>query len=79
MNEYVQNLGIDTQGYVLALPLSISPDGTKIVGIARGTDNGQYGFYVELTDYLNTSDQTNVTNSLKIYPNPVRMYYRSKD
>lgn len=72
LNEYVQNLGIDTQGYVLALPLAISPDGTKIVGISRGEDGGQYGFYVDLTDYLGTNNQTVSPVKTKIYPNPVK-------
>ena len=71
LNQYVQNLGIDTQGYVLALPLSISPDGTKIAGIARGNDGGQYGFYVDMADYLNTSDETIISKQYKLYPNPV--------
>lgn len=71
LNTYVNSLGIDTQGLTLSLPLAISPDGTKIVGVARDTNFNIFGFYLDLTNYLNTADQITVSKSFKIYPNPV--------
>lgn len=38
LTEYVQGLGIDTQGLVLSLPLGISEDGKTIVGAGRPED-----------------------------------------
>ncbi|RLZ07332.1 T9SS type A sorting domain-containing protein [Faecalibacter macacae] len=71
LNEYAESLGIDTQGYILALPLAISPDGTKITGTAKALDGGQMGFYLDLSAYLNTSNIAESKNKVSIYPNPV--------
>ena len=69
-DDYAENLGIDLQGYTIALPMAISPDGTKIVGVARSSTQGVFGFYLDLSDKLNVQDQVS-KNSVKIYPNPV--------
>ena len=71
LNEYAESLGIDTQGYILSLPIAISPDGTKITGTAKAPDGGQMGFYLDLSDYLNTSNIADTKNKVSIYPNPV--------
>ncbi|MBS7332688.1 MAG: T9SS type A sorting domain-containing protein [Weeksellaceae bacterium] len=71
LNAYADSLGIDTQGLTLSLPLAISPDGTKIVGIGRDANYSLYGFMLDLTNYLNTNNATELKNKVSIYPNPV--------
>lgn len=70
LNDYVTSLGIDTKGLILALPLDISSDGTKITGVARDNNYALYGFMLDLSAYLNTND-VNKAAEIKIYPNPV--------
>lgn len=69
LNEYVSSKGIDLGEYILALPLAISADGSKIVGVARTEDFKQYGFMVDLTEDLNINHDL-TKNGIKIYPNP---------
>ncbi|WP_300670884.1 T9SS type A sorting domain-containing protein [Soonwooa sp.] len=71
LNAYVSSLGVDLGNYTLALPLAISGDGTKIVGVARTPDFKTYGFMVDLTTYLAASNTT-TKSAVKIYPNPVK-------
>ncbi len=71
LNTYVSSFGIDLGNYTLALPLAISGDGTKIVGVARTPDFKTYGFMVDLTTYLATGN-TSAKSDIKIYPNPVK-------
>lgn len=71
LNAYATSLGIDTQGITLALPLAISPDGTKIVGIGRDANYALYGFMLDLTSYLNTNNLSEIKDKISIYPNPV--------
>lgn len=72
LNEYVESLGIDTKNLILSLPLAISPDGTKIVGVARDNNYNLFGFYLDLTNYLNTTQVDQNTQKINVYPNPVK-------
>lgn len=71
LNTYVSSFGIDLGNYVLALPLAISADGMKIVGVARTPNFKTYGFMVDLTSYLATGNNT-AKSDIKIYPNPAK-------
>ncbi len=65
LNQVATDLGIDTQGRTLALPLAISGDGTTVVGIA---DNGS-GFILRLSESLSINDDC--TNALLLSCNSV--------
>ena len=58
MNDLATNLGIDTQGRTLALPLAVSGDGTTVVGLA---DDGS-GFVLRVAESMAINDDcTNAT------------------
>ena len=66
LNEYVKSLGYDDLGITFALPLGMSKDGTKIVGLGK-TDEGVVSFLISLPKLATTE-----VNTVKfdIYPNP---------
>ena len=66
LNEYVSSLGYDDLGITFALPLGMSKDGTKIVGLGR-TDMGTVSFLISLPK-LGTSEVN--TTKFEVYPNP---------
>lgn len=66
LNEYVKSLGYDDLGITFALPLGISNDGTKIVGLGK-TDSGVVSFMIALPK-LGTSEVNTV--KFEVYPNP---------
>ncbi|MFV0210668.1 T9SS type A sorting domain-containing protein [Empedobacter falsenii] len=66
LNEYVKSLGYDDLGITFALPLGMSKDGTKIVGLGR-TDMGTVSFLISLPK-LGTSEVN--TTKFEVYPNP---------
>lgn len=66
LNEYVKSLGYDDLGITFALPLGMSKDGSKIVGLGR-TDNGPVSFMISLPK-LGTSEVN--TTKFEVYPNP---------
>lgn len=58
LNDLATNLGIDTQGRTLALPLAVSGDGTTVVGLA---DDGS-GFVLRVAESMAINDEcTNAT------------------
>lgn len=67
LNEYVKSLGLDDLGITFALPLGMSKDGTKIVGLGR-TDMGAVSFLISLPK-LGTSEVAN-TVKFDVFPNP---------
>ncbi|SDQ71374.1 Por secretion system C-terminal sorting domain-containing protein [Chryseobacterium soldanellicola] len=71
LNDYATNLGINTQGVTMSLPLAISQDGKKIAGVGMNAANQIVAFYLDLTEYLSTSDVVKTKNTISIYPNPV--------
>ncbi|WP_334125612.1 T9SS type A sorting domain-containing protein [Empedobacter brevis] len=66
LNEYVKSLGYDDLGITFALPLGLSKDGSKIVGLGR-TDSGVVSFLISLPK-LGVSDVNTV--KFEVYPNP---------
>jgi hypothetical protein len=48
LTTYVNDLGIDTEGVTLSLPLAISADGSTIVGVGRLGFSAAVGFIVQL-------------------------------
>ncbi|MDR2205521.1 MAG: T9SS type A sorting domain-containing protein [Flavobacteriaceae bacterium] len=69
LNQYVESLGIDTQGIKFGLPLAISRDGTKIAG--AGIQSGvPTTFMIDLSGTMATQNAN--IKKLSIYPNPVK-------
>lgn len=66
LNEYVKSLGYDDLGITFALPLGLSKDGSKIVGLGK-TNSGVVSFLISLPK-LGTSDINSV--KFEVYPNP---------
>lgn len=60
LNQLASDLGIDTQGRTLALPLGVSGDGTTVVGLA----NDGTGFVIRLAE--STAINDNCTNATLI-------------
>jgi Predicted integral membrane proteins containing uncharacterized repeats len=72
LNTYATTLGINTLGVTMSLPLAISPDGKKIAGIGVDSSNAVVTFYLDLTAYLSTNEGIRQSNTVTIYPNPVK-------
>jgi uncharacterized membrane protein len=53
LNQVATDLGIDTQGRTLALPLAVSGDGTTVAGVA----NDGTGFIIRLSESFAINDQ----------------------
>lgn len=78
LNDYVTSLGIDTQGITFALPLAISPDGTKIAGIGRKSGGVVDAFYIDLSNSSTMAVQNVNKTTLSIAPNPITNYFSLK-
>lgn len=78
LNEYVESLGISTNGITLGLPTAISQDGTKIAGTGLDTSYNIVTFYLDLSQYLSVKDPVKNQNDKGIYPNPVNdiLYFK---
>lgn len=79
LNQYVSDLGYDTEGFVFALPLAISPNGNYISGIGRKNDEFK-GFVIKLPGALAT-DNVAAMSKTAVYPNPVQdvLYIKNAD
>ncbi|MCW3159806.1 T9SS type A sorting domain-containing protein [Chryseobacterium oryctis] len=73
LNDYATSLGINTQGIIMALPLAISKDGKKIVGVGRDSSFQVVAFYLDITSYLSTNEGVKHNeDKISIYPNPAK-------
>ncbi|KMQ65469.1 secretion protein [Chryseobacterium angstadtii] len=79
LNDYAVNMGINTQGVTMSLPLAISQDGRRIAGIGTNASNQIVAFYLDLSKIqLSTNESTKDNTQFSIYPNPVKevLYFK---
>ncbi len=74
LTQFVQSLGINTQGIQFNLPLAISPNGKYIVGKGIQNNTG-IGFRIELPNsFLSVNEGINKADHISLFPNPVKDY-----
>lgn len=72
LTQFVQSLGINTQGIQFNLPLAISPNGKYIVGKGIQNNTG-IGFRIELpSSFLSANETIGKADHISFSPNPVK-------